>query len=457
LIALIWFVVLGLPAALLLDRGAGWRRLLGNAFLLGTGIVALIMLGLSVLGMTWTRVGLTIACSVVALALGRPASRRLGRWRPAVARQMFPARPARTPAVLAALFDGLTLLFVVAHGVYATAARVGVWDFWAIWGLKARVFFQRGAIDWAFLEHPYHAFVHPDYPPLLPLDYVFIALHDGAWNDRWLGILSTLFAAALLLVVRDSFAEELPRVLASAATFGVASIALSHWVGTAEAPMIAFGTAALLMLRRGSLALGAVFLGFAALTKNEGLALLVAVIGAMFFAAPPAVEGARRRWTPVAALWPSVVIAAPWLVLRALHALPTDLASGPVMERATKQFFDVFGILFTVAPSAPLFWIAVVGSLLVFARSLRAERFLLTAVLLQILFFVAAYIVTPNELRWHVVNSWSRLLDQVAIPLAYMALLATGRHFFTANVEICGQQWLRVVQTGHRDTGITWN
>jgi hypothetical protein len=428
-IALSWFVILGLPAALLLDRDAPPRRLLGTAFLLGTGIVALILLAMSVVGVEWTLLRVTIACCVTALALGPPASRRLAQRRPAAAgdgrSETLLGQPARTPAV-PFVVDLATLLLIIAHAVFATLARVGVWDFWAIFGFKARVFFLRGGIDWPFLEHPYHAFAHPDYPPLLSLDYDFLALHHGAWDDRWLGILTTLFAAALLLIVRDCFAEELPPLLAAMATFGVASIALTQWIGMAEAPMIAFGTAALLLIRRGSPVCGAVLLGFAALTKNEGLALLVAVSIAMALSA-------RRK--EMLRLWPAVAIAAPWLLLRAVHDLPTDLASGALTERAAHPVVEVLRTIAATPPAHPLFWIAVVASLLLglFAgdRSLRRERFLLIAVALQLVFYIAAYVVTPNDLHWHITNSWLRLLDQMAVPLAFMALLASGRFFAT--------------------------
>jgi hypothetical protein len=428
-IAVSWFLILGLPAALLLDRGARWRGLLGSAFLLGAGIVALILLAMSVLGIAWTLVSVTIACSLAALALGPPASRRLGRRRPAAAgSETLPAQPARTPAVH--LIDAITLLLIVAHGIFATIASAGPWDFWAIWGLKGRVFFEHGGIDWAFLDQPLHAFAHPDYPFLLPLDYAFLALHHGAWNDRWLGILTTLFAAALLLILRDALEEELPPALAALATLGLACIPLStQWIGMAEAPMIAFGTAALLLLRRRAYALGSVLLGFAAMTKNEGLALVVAAAIAMALSS-------RGRET--LRLWPAVAIFAPGLTLRAIHAVPTDLASGAMTERASTHLADVFRMLLSTPPNRPLLWIAILATLACSVRGVRRERFLFVAVLVQALFFLGAYAVTPNDLAWHIANSWPRLLDQLVVPLGYLALVLAG-HFLAVKVEICGQ------------------
>src|SRR2546423_1537939 len=81
-------------------------------------------------------------------------------------------------------------------GLFATAARLWEWDFWAIWGLKARLFLGHGGIDWRFLESPWNTYVHPDYPLLVPFNFDFVALLNGGWSDRWLGLLSVGWAAA---------------------------------------------------------------------------------------------------------------------------------------------------------------------------------------------------------------------------------------------------------------------
>ncbi len=439
MIAFAWILILGFAAVAIIDPEADWPTLLGSAFLLGSGIVALILMGFSIAGRDWTLSSVNVVCLIVFIALAVPAFRRFRRRQKNAALRS----ETRTMRAGAVVFDVSTLVLVIAHGAFATVARLGAWDFWAIWGLKGRVFFEHRGIDWPFLENPYYAFSHPDYPPLLPLNDVFLALHDGMWSDRSIGLLTTLFAAALLLIVRGCLSEELPSWLAAAGTFGLASIALTQWVGMAEAPMMAFGTAALLLLRRSSFSLGAVLLGFAALTKNEGLSLLVAVIVAMFFFPPAGVDGERRRWRSVLAIWPALAIAAPWLALRALHVLPTDLASGPVSERAARQILEVFRVLFTTPLDRPLFWVAVLATL-VFAKVWKRERFFLAAIVLQFLFFVAAYIVTPNEVRWHIVNSWPRLLDQLAMPLGFLALTLAGRFFGSAG----GNLWTVVVDSG---------
>lgn len=408
LLAVTQFLIAGAAAARWLERDLPPRRLLGVAYLCGSGICAFVLLALSLLGIAWTPLSFTLAFCLVAIAL----------WVPLLRRAAVPAPAPRERAAgggVALLVDACTLLLLVRHGAYALRAAPGEWDFWAIWGLKARVFFEHAGIDWAYLAHPDHAFAHPDYPPLLPLNYVQLALLHGGWTERGPGLLSTLFAAALLLVVRDLFAEEFERPwLAALATLAVASYALTV-TGTGDAPMIAYGAAGLLLLRRGSFRTGAVLLGLAAFTKNEGLALVVATAIALLLT--------RRR--DVVRLWPAVAIPAPWIVLRAVHALPTDLATGNFAERATNaaaRVPELWRALADHPPSTPLLWLAVAIALVAYARALHRERFLLIVIVLQLGFYLAAYLVTPHQLHPHVGSSWARILQHMAVPAAFVVL-----------------------------------
>lgn len=393
IVALTHILALGLPLAILFDRNPSRPRLLGLAFLLGSGGVSLILLALP----RWSPLVVTIV-TLIAIAIAWAFA-----WK---RRPRFDAM--RRPQ----LADYGTLLLVIAHARAATRTFFDEWDFWAIWGLKGRVFLAHGGIDWAWLETPWNAFAHPDYPPLLSLNYSFFALHAGEWNDARLGIVTTLFGAAALLVIRDLFEGR----WSAWATLGVASIALSPRVGLAEAPLIAYGAVGLLFLRNKQLTLGAILLGLAASTKNEGLTLIVAAAGALVCA---------RRWREVPRLWPALVVAAPWQAMRAMHAFPTDLLAGPLAQRVANNFAnraEFFDALANERPVQPELWIALVVAMLVFARDLKRERFLLIAVALQIAFYVAAFAVTPKDLRWHVETAAARLLEQVALPLAFAML-----------------------------------
>jgi hypothetical protein len=405
LIAILSLTVLGIPIALALDRSARGPLLLGAAFLYGVGAVFLVLLVVP-----WKLP--VVAIALLALAVGS--------WRLGV-RQKLPTAN-RQPATLHVI-DLLTLVPLAGYAGYATIARLWEWDFWAIWGLKARVFLEHGGIDWRFLESRWNTFVHPDYPLLLPLNYVFLALAQGGWDDRWLGILFVAFGVAILLIARGLAARETPPLVAALLTFALASIAASRYVGLAEGALIAFGGAAVLFAREALLRddpaawpHAAVMLGLAANCKNEGLALLVAVTLAVLIV----------RAHDVLRLWPAYVLAAPWIVMRMTHDLATDIVEGSAIDRMLVRARFMPQVLRLLAENLyeAWFWVALLAGLMIVPHAARVrERFVLLVTAVQMAFYVGSYLVTPHDIRWHVKTSWPRLTEQLAVPITFVVFL----------------------------------
>lgn len=427
LLAMAAMLLVGVPVTRAVDRSARRGLLLGLAGLYGSGVVFLVMLALATIGVRWSALSvaaLLLLVAATALLTARYASRRT--TAPHVPPASHTQATATAPHRFAYAIDALVALSLVAYVLYATLAPPWEWDFWAIWGLKGRVFFEAGSIDWRHLESPWNRFSHPDYPLLLPLNYAFTALVGGAWNDRWLGLLFAGYAAATLLVVRGLARRECSPLAASAITLAVAFAALSRQVGMAEAPLIAFGGGGVLFLRAalaggdvGAMRHAALLLGLAACTKNEGLSLLVAVALALGVTQP--------RFLP--RLWPALALATPWLVLRALHALPTDLAQGPLLARLAAHA-DALGPIVSALGThlpRPWFWLAVLLALALARAHLRREAFVLTVTALQATFFLGAFLVTPHDVLWHIATSWQRLAQQLALPLTFATLMLLTR------------------------------
>ncbi len=338
-----------------------------------------------------------------------------------------PSNPATEQQKLHWL-DIPTVVSITGFALFATAAPLWEWDFWAIWGMKARVFLERGGIDWRFLESRWNTYVHPDYPLLVPLNFDFVALLNGGWSDRWLGLLSVAWAAALLLIVRDLAARESSVVPAALVTLIVVGLAASRYPGLAEGPLIAYGAAGVLFIRR-ALQLedrtawrhGALLLGLAANVKNEGVALLVAVAIALLVV----------RARDLLRLWPSLALAAPWLILRATHTLPTDIVSGSAMSRALERLPHAGAILMFLARRLyePWFWVVVLAGVLIAPAAMRRrEKFVLLVTVVQLAFYVGSYFATPHDVGWHVATSWSRLTDQIAIPITVVVFLMLANY-----------------------------
>jgi hypothetical protein len=406
LIAIVSLTVVGIPLVLALDRDASPLRLLGLAFLYGSGAIYFVLLALSVLHMPWSLLSVTIAALIVVL----PFTKSLSTQHSGLRTRLH-------------IVDVFALVAPVAFACYATIAPLWEWDFWAIWGLKARVFLEAGGIDWRFLQSPWNTFAHPDYPLLVPFAYDFAALVGGGWSDRWLGLLFVAWALAFLLVARDLAAAETKPLAAALITLALSSLAVSRYVGLAEGALVAFLGAGVLFVRRGILfddivswRHGAILLGLAACTKNEGLAMLASVAIAI------AIVDVRR----VVRLWPAAAIALPWLVLRALHHLPTDVVSGSLAARFVARAAgagEIFKLLLLNLHD-PWLWAALlVGLLIIPVAARNRERFVFLATLFQLLFYAGAYFVTPHDPGWHIATSWPRLTMQIVAPFAYSVMI----------------------------------
>jgi hypothetical protein len=317
----------------------------------------------------------------------------------------------------------LLLLLLIGYALYATIAPPPEYDYLTNWGFKAKAFFEVRAIDWQLLGRSIDRNVHPDYPLLLPLTYDFIAVLRNGWNDAHLGIVHAAFAAALLLVLyENAWDDTRSRIAAVFIAAALIPFAATPWIGLAEGPFIAFATAALLLIRRGDMTLGAILLGLAASTKNEGLTLIAAAAIGLLCAG-------RKR--DLLRLWPAVVIPMPWLVARSLMRLPTDIATSGVIARIIEHArhpVPLFAALSSVSLGKPLYWIALAIGIAIASRTLvTRERFVLVALLVQFACYLGAYLATPFDVMWHVTWSWERLVAHLTPAFTYVVLVSLLR------------------------------
>lgn len=417
LAAVLLLAAAGLPVAAWLEPSFGWRARLGAGFMLGAGIATLALLLATTAGLEWSRAALIVALAVPAVAALAGARRAQSR-----------SAGAMRPTPLSATADAATLLSLCGYTLFATLAPPWEWDFWAIWGLKAKEYDLERGVSFAFLANPDNVFSHPDYPPLVPLTFDVAALLQGSWDDRWMGLVSVAFALAMLLVVR----EELERQSGSATVGALGTLALSGaacspWVGLGDGPLVALASAGLLVASRGlreddarAIVTGGLLLGLAGLAKNEGVSFIAAAV------AMGVVVARRRAW--LLAL-PAAATVAPWMLVRLALAAPTDVFEGGFMARASERLSDpgvFFGTLAAGQIERPGFWAIALVALALAPAAARRERFLIGVALLQSLAYVAIYAGTLNDLASHVQSSLARVTSHVAPLAGIVAALAIG-------------------------------
>lgn len=410
----------GAPLALALDPGSRGARLAGESYLLGAGLAAVALLLLSYAGFPWSIASL--------IALVAPVSFAALLWwlrvRPDTT-QVPRLSPAPGPALV---IDAVALLLVAGFVLYATAARVGEWDFWAIWGMKAKVFHAARGIDWGFLTDRWHVYTHPDYPPLVPLVYDACSLLRGGWSDRWMGLLTAAWGVAALLLVRAHVREVTGDGRAAAlATIAASGFALGPWIGLADIPLLACSFGGCMLLRRwlatgdaGPRRTGAILLGLGALTKNEGVALLVPVALALI-AAPG--TGRLRRLT---ALWPAVLLASLWQLPKLAFGLRNDLAENAAARFSVERIVDAADAIARHPSKHALLSIAVALAIGSGLRSLaKNERFVSTIVLAQFSLVFVSYVVTTwPSLELHLQTSWDRVVAQTMPLVIFLSVAA---------------------------------
>ncbi|MEK6371754.1 MAG: hypothetical protein AABO58_03575 [Acidobacteriota bacterium] len=396
-------VVAGWPVAAVLDRRpAPLDRRLAEAYLLGAALASVVLFVHS----GWSRASLLVPMLAISAACAWLGREGLGVTRCAVH-----------------WIDLATVVLVAGYARFATIGPTAETDFIGIWGVKAKEFWLAGGIDWKFLENPFNQFAHVDYPLLVPLVFDVHAVVAGGWPDRWLGVVNVGLGIATLLLLRAFLAEEARKpLLLALATLACVGVAFAPWIGLAEGALVAFGTAGLLFVRRGDVSRGALYLGLAAMCKNEGLTLIGAAAVAM------AIAGNARK---IARLWPAAAVVVPWMVVRSIHHLQTDLTTSGVGERAVEHLANLrpmFEAMLRYPVGRPLLWLAIAAAIVIGAREVGGrERFLAAAIALQLLFFVAAYVITPHDVEWHVRWSWERIVDQLAAAATFLALVLVTR------------------------------
>jgi hypothetical protein len=396
--------------------------------LAATGVIAANLAVVHVPADWWTLAPLAAAVLVLA------------RWRRPAA-TAAPVAPPRLDAVTLAALVALAAFLAKAAALLAVKPLLE-FDGWAIWATRARALYELGApMGPVFTDPVYPALQHPLLLPALEaLDGHFMGTFDGtAIHLQLLGFALALTGGAWTLlrplVAPPLLAVTLLAIVVAPAFFDQLA---TNYADVPLAVFVALGVACLGAWLRSNerelLVAAALFLGAAALTKNEGELFALAAYAAAAF-----VCGRSRLRALAVAAAATAAVDLPWRIWIAAHHVGiaeyslTDLFDlGYLREhsdRVRPAAHELLAqILRTPAWSflVPLALVGLAGALALGAP--RAGAFAAAWLLLAYAGLLAIYWISTNPVTSNLYNSSNRTVDSIVVAAALLApvLLAPG-------------------------------
>jgi len=337
-------------------------------------------------------------------------------------------------------------LQLVATIVFSLVRPIEAHDAVFNWGLKAKAIFLAHGIPMGLLDT--NLSPNPTYPLLMPLAQSYVSLFLGEYDDfcaKWVCIVLLLsFLSFLYFALRRTGASLRTSLFAVAMISTIPQVVEQTGNGYADLPVgIYLGLAGIciyLWLREQTplfVLLAAQLLAFAALTKDEGLAVAALVL--CFIVArvlwKPAVPG--RLATLIGFVATFGVLLLPWLRLR----IYLELAGHAYLIRRPLPRFEwgrlerIFSILYSYQVqwfslrNWNLLWVFLLVGIVVGLRYIRRSELMSIGLLIvgQLLVYTVFYILVPDEnhpvmnLHWYLATTVSRMLLQLT-PLSVFFL-----------------------------------
>jgi hypothetical protein len=429
-----------------------WTAMVVLTFVAGTGAVSLQMLLYSVAGLRFG-VG-TIAIpwlgALIAIA-GLPHARRT-----AVAMVSAPASVSRSSRQnsIALCLTALIALQIAYAMFFALSFSIRGWDSWEFWFMKARILFTHRALTPDFPPGPSFA----DYPLHMPLAVSWLYAAAGSVQDRAAKVLYVLQFAGLLIAFNGLVRSMTSRMHALFFTALLSSVPVLVIQGAGLPPGVdGFGlyewdqvgysdlTLSLCFLLAGGLVCvafetkhavclywAAFFCGVGAWTKNEGLVFACLGASAMVWAARRRIVFGRELIALAAII---LVFILPWSLYKSLLHVSSDYMRDTRARMNVGAFRNVpivlsgLGSRFLKATGPINLWFYLYASTVILnRRRLRSSPALVVDFLVvsQLMVYLCVFVMSPQEIRWSVSTTMSRVILHVA-PLG---LLAAAVHAF---------------------------
>lgn len=365
----------------------------------------------------------------------------------------LPAGAPRRDLSLTAMHAALLLFALLGTGLAVRSGWVRPtfqFDSTTRWMFKTKALYYDGTLLGQVSTDPEYGLTHQRYPPLVSHVSNVPCLFAQRFDDRLASSIYVWFGVALVAVVYGALRRRSGRLCGAFGAMWVAQLPLFSYVfapppgagaasAMADVPLALFFTGAAVAAadalegrrQRAHLEAG-LLLGFALLTKNEGMAFLIALCLGVLLAAP------RARWRRTVGIgglafalftlgWGWIAAGLPvtdehypgQLNLEALQRGLGRLAI--ILPRFGREFLDF--------PSWNVTWPAIGLLLLVGGRRcwrLPACRLLLVALVVQMGSYLAAYVITAwSSPAAEVISETSATGDPVSVLMS----VSLGRLF----------------------------
>jgi hypothetical protein len=424
------------------------------------GVVTWVMQILSFARIKFTPLNLLVPIAVVALTLILTALRGspggdLPKPYPMADPPIKRGRSLRDMWVEALLIVLITIQ-VILTVTLSLLTPIEAFDAVAIWGLKAKATFVAQGIPTEFLldQSYYNYAYHPDYPLLVPLAQSYCCFLSDRFDEYvsklifpgfWLGCLLSMGIAGERFGLSRRERLGLMFLLAaipfysSQTTTGYADVILAYYFGT--------GTLFLYWWvrdeRLADLVLSSLLLGFAGMTKNEGLALglICWLVMVAFTIRDSRRASIKARWM-LCGLYFLIQLAVqlPWFMYRVYFHLSNDVVNmdalsaslhwstlkrlGPILYQYQTQIFGVRNWNFI--------WITLLIILVLRGKAIMKgdARYLLFPILLCVLVYTAICLISARDVIWHLKTSVGRVyLHFLPVTLFLLARVYAGEKY----------------------------
>ena len=422
---------------------ADWLGAVGLSFLAGVIWVSIVAIALLTVGIPLrlaTFVVLSALTAVAGLSLRR-GWLNMVRTRPALGD--LPQRVRSLPwyAWVGCLTLTAFAAYAISGGFLARVRPLQDWDSWSIWSRKAEMLFHTGHLPTDFFANSAYAFMHPDYPLLVPVFESIEYRAMGAVDTRaihlqfWLLLLAFVLAVLYLGFRRGTLLEWLPLAVIVAIT---PSVVAQIFTAYADIPLALFLAIGVLLLGEWlakrdptNLAVSVLFVAGAASTKNEGF--VAAVIVFVIAGIVTLVSAGRRDLRDLCIAGAAFVAAVlPWRIWLSVEGIHGDISPRKGVDpsylshHTSRVWPSVESLYGQLAKGGWLYAVPIAASIALVCLLIRGRRaiaaFYLSSGALVFVALVWVYWISPSPISSYLSSSTYRVTALLAA-LSFAAIL----------------------------------